>query len=461
MKKSILAIIAFVIIGIVGCTPSSSAKVNIQDLDATESSGIETMTSTDVTVAETALPETQETKTSEIETAEPETTKYEPIFEDITLALDCQRKIDVPESVDVTFESAQPEIVSVDNDGILTARIVGAANITVYIDKESYTFEAVVTTPEISTTTIMKIVGNTEQISFYGTNGVPIFKSDNTAIATVTEKGLVTAEPSGAGQSTKIHALIDGKEFIVDVIVEPVPQLLSTYKIYGYQKQGVYWSDSYTRNFFTNAKIELIGNTNEIAYDTSELYTPHYKTETVLDMGAVDYSPGNVYPLYYTYDAQFDYKGLNYAQIYLLGSSQDASVVIKPISGAIGEATGSVKYTPCEGYGIIEVWSDFPHYFNIVTVSIDGYTYEFAIDSLQNFNYDPDFERNVLPGFVVSSCTVDDEIISVSTDYSGVKAKSSTFYGSEFASDLGSKIIEAVEDEAISFIVGKVFSLVF
>ncbi|WP_373262505.1 hypothetical protein, partial [Hungatella hathewayi] len=51
----------------------------------------------------------------------------------------------------------KPEIVSVDDNGLLTAMSVGVANVTVYLYDEQYAFKVVVTTPEISTNSIKKL----------------------------------------------------------------------------------------------------------------------------------------------------------------------------------------------------------------------------------------------------------------------------------------------------------------
>lgn len=419
-----------------------------------------------VTSEESFQVEMTEEVTTEAETTIVETSAYVPNFENMTLAVGCEANLDLPENLEnVKVESSYPDIVSVDENGVIKALEKGASDVTVTIDGESYAFEVVATTPEISEQSITKIMGNTVQLYIYGTTGVPVFESDNTAIASVTENGLVTAEPTGVGQSTKIHVTVDKKEFIVDVNVEPVPQLLSSYEVSAYGG-GMYQVENpstdsapstLTTYRYDNANIELIANTSEVVHTTPQQNPNNgynWKPESVLNIGSVDYSSGDVYPLY----RGFVGKG-GCIRIYLVGSSQNADVMVK-LNGVF-ESKAKVKYIASDGYGIIEYKRDDPiaNLYESITVVIDGYTYQFAVVLSNHFKYTPDLEEELSEDFEVKECTVDG-VVAIPYRYTGkVRSKASTFYGA--MSDIGVKIVEAAEDEAINYVVGKVFTLIF
>lgn len=276
---------------------------------------------------------------------------------DLTLAVNCSDTIELNDAIaDVRWESSAPEIVSVEN-GVLTSLTAGASNITVYTGEASYTFEVVATTPDITTTSVRKIIGNTQQVSILGTNGTVTWKSDNTAIATVSDKGLITAEATGAGQSTIVHAYVDGMEFKIDVAVEPIPQLSSTYKIHGHQDNSTY----------KNANITLCANANETA---TVIYYPDnlsaavghkFTIQKVLNVADADYSDGITFPVYRGYKNYSTNDG-NYIDIYLVGTSQTAEVLAQTITGLYDDSIHFwnsdvvVTYEPCENYGIIHVY---------------------------------------------------------------------------------------------------------
>ena len=113
-------------------------------------------------------------------------------FSDMTLAVNCSKTMELNDIMsNVRWESSAPEIVSV-SEGTINSLSSGASVITAYIDEVPYSFEVVATTPDISASSVRKIIGNTQQISILGTNGQVECKSDNTAVATVTETGLIT-----------------------------------------------------------------------------------------------------------------------------------------------------------------------------------------------------------------------------------------------------------------------------
>ena len=305
-------------------------------------------------------------------------------FSDMTLAVNCSKTMELNEMLsNVRWESSVPEIVSAE-DGVISSLSAGASTVTAYIDEVPYSFEVVATTPDITTTSVRKIIGNTEQISILGTNGKAEWKSDNTAIATVSDTGLITAEPTGAGQNTVVHAYVDGMEFRIDVAVEPIPQLSSTYKMYGHQDNSKY----------KNAKITICTNANETITYTGEVHRNgnggyiYINCENVLNVADVDYSRGEIYPLYHAFYSYTDDE--NHTDIYLVGTSQVAEVLVQRLdyyysddaglSQNPSKANSVATYEACDNYGIIHIYNhDYPGRL-LVTVAVDGYQYQFVVD---------------------------------------------------------------------------------
>ena len=392
-------------------------------------------------------------------------------FPDITLAVNYSTTLEINDALsDVRWESSAPEIVSIE-DGVITSLSSGASDITAHIGDASYTFEVVATTPDITTTSVRKIIGNTEQVSILGTHGTAEWKSDNTAIATVSDTGLITAEPTGAGQSTVVHAYVDGMEFKIDVAVEPIPQLSSTYKIYGHQDNRRY----------KNAKATICINANEVIMLKCSSYSVTKELKAVLNVADEDYSDGMTFPLYRSFWSEGD-KG-TYTDVYLVGTSQTAEVIIQNISTSSYEDSDSgvrrlryehadsvVTYEPCDNYDIIHIYHDPSHEVSqldvqLVTVSVDGYQYQFAIDENEHewtFSYDG-IDR--LPAnYMIEECSVDEVIEQekINVNYASLKSNSKTYYTSnDWVDRIGTKFVEAVEDEAISLAVGALFKLIF
>lgn len=378
-------------------------------------------------------------------------------FPDMTLAVDCSKTIEMNDTFsDIQWESSSPEIVSV-SEGVISSLGVGASTVTAYINDVPYSFEVVATTPDISTTSVRKIIGNTQQISILGTNGKIEWKSDNTAIATVSDTGLITAEGTGAGQSTVVHAYVDGMEFKVDVAVEPIPQLSSTYKIYAHQDDEIY----------KNARATFCTNANETVKLSEYGYfdTP----ETVLNVADADYSDGRTYPLYYTFISRDDE---NYVEIYLLGTSQTADVAIRcRPADSFRQSEDIIIYEPCENYGIIRIYHNEQE-GQIATISVDGYEYEFVIDRLTwqgvgAFGARLEFYYDQLdkcpPNYMIEECSVDEIVIpeKINVDHAKLAANSRAYNpGTEWIERIGTKFVEEVEDQAIEMAVAALFKII-
>lgn len=392
-------------------------------------------------------------------------------FADMTLAVDCSTTMEMNDAVsNVRWESSAPETVSV-NDGVISSLGAGAATITAYIEEVPYSFEVVATTPDITTTSVRKIIGNMEQVSILGTKGKVEWKSDNTAIATVSDTGLITAEGTGAGQSTVVHAYVDGMEFTIDVEVEPIPQLSSTYKIYGHQNDSTY----------KNANIAICTNANEIVrFERAE--NPiregemHLKgTEKVLNVADADYGDGSTYPVYHIFKGNSK-DNANYTDVYLVGTSQEATVLIQAWSYPIGEfseSSSTVTYEACEGYGIIHIYEGGGFTDGLVTVSVDGYQYQFMIMAMQYGTYTPVGLSNggyfsygkidELPAdYMIEECSVDEVVVTSNRNYSAVSANSKTYNPSdEWMERIGTKFVESLEDQAIDMAAGALLKFIF
>ncbi len=400
-------------------------------------------------------------------------------FSNMTLAVNYSRTMELNDIFsNVRWESSAPEIVSVE-EGVISSLQAGSSTVTAYIDEVPYSFEVVATTPDITTTSVRKIIGNTEQVSILGTNGKAEWKSDNTAIATVSDTGLITAEPTGAGQSTVVHAFVDEMEFKIDVAVEPIPQLSSTYKIYGHQDNSTY----------KNAKITICTNANETATVTYPPENKHtylrfgdgttgdgYESEViianVLNVADADYSGGMIFPLYHVFrDGIID--GANYTDIYLVGTSQTADVLIQSIFTKKADADGIglrksrsvVTYEPCENYGIIHIYSD-DGCDELVTVTVDGYQYQFIISALDSMGGRFDYGQidRLSADYMVEECSVDEIVVpeKVNVNYSTLQANSRTYNpDNEWLERIGTKFVESVEDQAIEMAAGALLKFIF
>lgn len=344
-------------------------KENVQQVEKTVE---EELTQESVARETEQINETQESEQNKSEVIE----EYMNSLINTTLAVDCSKSYDATElGLQIELVSERPDVVEVSGTYI-TAKAPGLVEITCTVEGQTKSFEVVVTQPEINTTDIVKTVGQSEQIWFYGTEGKPIFKSENPAIASVSEDGIITAEPTGIGQSTNILAEVDGKEFICKVTVEAIPQLQSMYKLVlaGDAHVG-YTEDGKTSKFASwNAEISNIatqvvtykdvGNVVERSmyggvesvYFVPKLSTfSTYSEEDYVNLG------DTVFPLY----PASVWDNTESVQIVLAGTSQKANVWVKEMERMDEngepiwkEARCTANYIPCDGYGIIEL-SDF------------------------------------------------------------------------------------------------------
>lgn len=387
-------------------------------------------------------------------------------FTDMTLAVNCSKTMELNDIMsNVRWESSAPEIISV-SEGTISSLSSGASIITAYIDEVPYSFEVVATTPDISTTSVRKIIGNTQQISILGTNGQVEWKSDNTAVATVTETGLITLEPTGAGQSTVVHAYVDGMEFKIDVEAEPIPQLSSTYKIYAY-RDSAYWG-------YNNVNATVCANANETITLSEEPVL-----NTVLNVADADYSDGLTYPVYRTYENSVtEFHGRDdkiysdttraYVELYLIGTSQKANVLIQDIkNGELVNSNSTITYTENDGYGVITVYPEFVYGVDerMVTVDVDGYTYEVVICRMEangkRTSISPDLADKIPKNYVIEELSFDEGVIYQASDSSVLVANSRTYHtNNEWVERIGTKFVAELEDQAIEMVAGAVLKLI-
>ena len=135
----------------------------------------------------------------------------------------------------VTWKSSAPEVVSVDEDGVLTALSVGSAVITVTTDDGGKTGTCVVTVkPKVINVTGVSLdkttLTLTEEETYSltaivapanATDKSVTWSSSNTAVATVSDSGVVTAVKAGSATIT-VTTIDGGKKATCAVTVNPI-----------------------------------------------------------------------------------------------------------------------------------------------------------------------------------------------------------------------------------------------
>lgn len=384
-------------------------------------------------------------------------------FQDINLALGCSYDLeDLCAEDGLSYESENSNIAYISDDGALVAQSEGKTNIIVANDRQSRGFQVCVTNPQISMTDINKIVGNTASLAVYGTTGDIVWQSDNDAIATVDDNGIVYAMPTGCGMSTNIHAYVDGADLVCMINVEPVPQLDTTYKIY---------SEGHIRSTLGsyNCNLTAYSNANKVIRfahaqtDGSAFYEDSaVEIEEVLNLSKIDYSDGYTFPVYETYiNDSLDRSGdFAHIEIYLVGTSQDANVLAKSTQAYEME----VAYKAENGYGVISVWVNELGYTNqknagLVYVEVDGIEYCFNIQvrgyGLTNADNLP--KSDTLEEYVENDVVE----IAYSGDYSELLQFSYTFLPNNVANEFGEKFVDTLQDKAVSACVDLLLSAIF
>ncbi|MCH5260408.1 MAG: hypothetical protein J1F18_11675 [Lachnospiraceae bacterium] len=384
-------------------------------------------------------------------------------FQDINLALGCSYDLNNLCAEDsLHCESENSNIAYISDNGELVAQSEGKTNIIVTNNEQSRSFQVCVTNPQISMTEINKIVGNTASLAVYGTTGDIVWQSDNDAIATVDDGGIVYAMPTGCGMSTSIHAYVDGTDLTCTINVEPVPQLDTTYKIYseGHIRSTL---GSYNCNLTAYSNANKVIRFAQTQTDGSAFYEDFAaEIEEVINLNKVDYSDGYTFPIYETYvNDSLDRSGdFAHIEIYLVGTSQDANVLTKSTQAYEMEAS----YKAENGYGVISVWVNELGYTNqknagLVYVEVDGIEYCFNI---QVRGYGLTSADNLPKSDTLEEYTENDVVeISYSGDYAELLQFSYTFLPNNVANEFGEKFVDTLQDKAVSACVDLLLSAIF
>lgn len=110
----------------------------------------------------------------------------------------------------VTWSISNRKIAEIKKDGTLVAKSGGSANITANVGGKKYKGSVRVETPKLSAASKTLKVGQTYNLKLLKTKQKVTWSSSRSSIATVTQKGKVTAKKSG---STTITATVSGKKF--------------------------------------------------------------------------------------------------------------------------------------------------------------------------------------------------------------------------------------------------------
>ena len=249
-------------------------------------------------------------------------------------------------------------------------------------------------------------------------------------------------------------------EFKIDVEAEPIPQLSSTYKIYGYQV-----TDSYIAN------IKLCANANEVVDIEEGIKIGESDIRKILNVADADYSSGITYPVYRTFMNIFNTDNKCYTEIYLLGTSQKADVLIQKIgTDGLSNSESVVLYEENDGYGIVKIHSHEGRP-ELVTIAVDGYKYEIVVSPLRTPNSPQSSEgtpqfwysnvENIPLDFVIEECTLDNAITHQATDSSVLVANSRTYHtNNDWVERIGTKFVAELEDQAIEMVAGAVLKLI-
>lgn len=126
-------------------------------------------------------------------------------------------QLDVAGKKKVTWKSSNTSIASVSKTGLVKAKAKGTVTITATSGKEKFYFKLTIEDANISTTELTMVVTQKKTIKVTGTKMPITWTSSNKKVATVNEKGQITAKKAG---NTTITATISGKKFTCKVKVE-------------------------------------------------------------------------------------------------------------------------------------------------------------------------------------------------------------------------------------------------
>ena len=117
----------------------------------------------------------------------------------------------------VTWTTSNPDVVTVNEKGKLTALSSGTAVIAADIGQKQFTCEVTVQNPHFEKKKVTLKAGDTYQLKVLDGIGVPVYQSSKPHVAEADQNGLVTAKAKG---STKITAMVNGKKAVITIVVK-------------------------------------------------------------------------------------------------------------------------------------------------------------------------------------------------------------------------------------------------
>jgi len=224
---------------------------------------------------------------------------------DLTLELGHYRTLKVYGSKQKpTFKSANNRAATVSSNGKVTAKGWGSTTIYTYVGNK--TLRTKVTIVQMNKKDLTLLPGKTYQLALWGSNNSTTWKSSNSKVATVSDKGLVTAVGNG---TATITATFNGKKITSkitvfglnhdSVVLEYGGRFSSTRANYGSKvklqavgtKDKATWSSSNTKVATVdkngkvtakgpgNAKITVEVNGSKVSTDIKVLQMEHSQLE--------------------------------------------------------------------------------------------------------------------------------------------------------------------------------------
>lgn len=142
----------------------------------------------------------------------------------IKLLVGQEKKISLKKtSLPIKWSIKDFKIVNI-SKGLIKAKSAGNTVVKATVNGKSFSCKVKVENPVLSDTSIQLLKGQTKQIKLSGTTFAVTYRSSDSKIVSVNEKGMLTAK--GAG-TAKITAKANGKEFVCTVKVE-APSLSKT-----------------------------------------------------------------------------------------------------------------------------------------------------------------------------------------------------------------------------------------
>ena len=99
---------------------------------------------------------------------------------------------------------------------------------------------------------------------------------------------------------------------------------------------------------------------------------------------------------------------------------------------------------------------------NITDFGIFGYQYQFAISKMGDGHFDYAYRDRIPENYMIEECSVDEIVTMQNSNYSAVASNFKTYNSNnDWMERIGTKFVEAVEDEAISMAAGALLKFIF